>query len=90
MSYSMSRVQFQGQVIDFYQMKLETCVIPNFDRISTGKSIYGIIFVIQSDLQDQKVNFKVKFFKNIIFNKYKNSKNNTSFWCDFECRIHLW
>ena len=46
-------------------------VIPNFHGISTDKSIYGIMFVIQGDLQGQKVNSKVKFLKNIIFNKYK-------------------
>ena len=32
-------------------------VIPNFHGISTGKSIYGIMFVIQGDSQGQKVNF---------------------------------
>ena len=62
MSYSMSRVQFQGQVINFYQMKLETCVIPNFHGISTGKSIYGITFVIQGDLQDQKGQISKKYY----------------------------
>ena len=36
-------------------------VIPNFYGMSTGKSIYGIMFVIHGDLQGQKVNFKVKF-----------------------------
>ena len=36
-------------------------IIHNFHAISTGKSIYGIMFVIQGDLQCEKVNSKVKF-----------------------------
>ena len=46
-------------------------VIPNFYGISTKKYIYGIMSVIQGDLQGQKVDFRVKFLKNIIFIKYK-------------------
>ena len=34
----------------FYQIKLRNCVIPHFHGILTGKSFYGIIFVIQGDL----------------------------------------
>ena len=52
-------------------------VSSNFHGISTGISLYGIMFVIQGGGQGQKV----------IFNKYKY---NTYFLCDFECRIHLW
>ena len=36
-------------------------VSSNFHGISTGKSLYGIMFVIQGEVQGQKV----------IFNKYK-------------------
>ena len=43
-------------------------VTPNFHGISTGKSIYGIMFVIQG----QKINSKVKFLK-IIFSINTNS-----------------
>ena len=51
---------------------LGTCVLPHFHGMSTGKSIYSIILVIeghlQGHLQGQKVNFKVKGIKNMIFN----------------------
>ena len=58
--------------------------IPNFHGISTWKSIYGIMFVIQGGLQGQKVNSKGKFLK-ILFSINRNSsKCNTYFWCDFE------
>ena len=47
----------------------------SFYGISTGKSIYSIILVIeghlQGYLQDQKVNSKVKGMQNMIFNKNK-------------------
>ena len=46
---------------DFYQMKLETSVIPLFCVILSGKSISGIIFVISGDLHGRKVYFKVKY-----------------------------
>ena len=46
-------------------------VILNFHGISTEKYLYGIMFVVQGGLQGQKVNFKVIFFTNTIFNKYK-------------------
>ena len=45
---------------DFYQIKLRTCVIPHFHVILTGRSFYGIMFVIQGDLRVQKVNLKFK------------------------------
>ena len=32
------------------------------------------MFVIQGDLQGQKVNFKVKFLRNMIYNKYKKQQ----------------
>ena len=44
----------------FQQMKLGTSVIPHFHVILTGESISDIILIIQSHLQGQKVNFKVK------------------------------
>ena len=44
----------------FQQMKPGTSVIPHFHVISTGQSIFCIIFMIQGHLQGQKVNFKVK------------------------------
>ena len=47
----------------------------SFHEILTGKSIYSILLVIeghlQGYLQGQKVNFKVKGIKNMIFNKHK-------------------
>ena len=42
--------------VDFYQIKQRTCVLPHFHVILTGRSFYGIMFVIQCDLRDQKVN----------------------------------
>ena len=44
----------------FEQIKVGTRVIPQFDVISTDKSIYRTIFMIQCQLQGQKVNSKVK------------------------------
>ena len=35
-------------------------MIPHFRGILTGRSFYGIMFVIQDDFRDQKVNLKVK------------------------------
>ena len=46
--------------VDFYQIKQRACVIPHFHVILTVGSFYGIMFVIQCDLRDQKVNLKVK------------------------------
>ena len=37
-----------------------TSVLPQFDVILTGQSIYGTIFMIPGHLQGQKVNSKVK------------------------------
>ena len=42
-------------------------VIPTFHGIFAGKSINGIIIVIQSDLQGQNVNSKVKISKKYYF-----------------------
>ena len=44
----------------FQEMKLGTSVIPHFQVILTGQSISETILIIQSHLQGQKVNFKVK------------------------------
>ena len=46
--------------MNFQQMKLGTSVIPHFDITLTGQSISEIILFIQSHLQGQNVNFKVK------------------------------
>ena len=46
----MLRGQLQGQVI---QIKLRACVIPHSHVILSGKSFYGVMFVIQGDLQGQ-------------------------------------
>ena len=58
--------------------------MPNFHGISNGKSIYGIMFVIQGDLHGQKVNSKVKFPKILFSSNTKSSKRNTYFLCNFE------
>ena len=44
----------------FYEMKVGTSVIPQFDVILTGQSIYRTIFMIQGHIQGQKVISKVK------------------------------
>ena len=44
----------------FQQIKVGTGVIPQFDVILTGQSIYRTIFMIICHLQGQKVNSKVK------------------------------
>ena len=44
----------------FREMKLETSVIPLFNVILTGQSIFETILIIQGHLQGQKGNFKVK------------------------------
>ena len=46
--------------MNFQQMELGTSVIPHFDIILTGQSISENILFIQSHLQGQNVNFKVK------------------------------
>ena len=53
-------LKVSNRKVDFYQIKLRTCVIPHFHGILTGRSFCGIIFVIQGDLRDQYVNLKVK------------------------------
>ena len=77
----MSKGQSQGEVIEnmiFINKTRNMTVIPNFHGISTEKSIYGIMFVMHGDLQDQKVNFKVK---KTLFSINKNSsKCNTYFY----------
>ena len=67
----MSMARSSNRKYDFNQIKLGTCVLPHFHGILTGNSIFFIVFVIQGDLQGQKVNLKVKFLKNVIFNKHK-------------------
>ena len=52
-------------------IKLQTSYNTVFYGISTGKSIYRIIFVIQGDLQGKKNRFQGQIYNNIIFNKYK-------------------
>ena len=53
--------------VDFYQIKQRTCVIPHFHVTLTGRSFYGIMFVIQCDLRDQKVNLKVKCLNTYLY-----------------------
>ena len=45
----------------FQQMKRGTSEIPQFYEILNGLSIFEIILITQGHLQDQKVNFKVKW-----------------------------
>ena len=47
----------------FLEMKLGTSVIPLFRVIFIRQSIPDIILIIKCDLQGQKGNFKVIFFK---------------------------
>ena len=57
-------------------MKLGTSVIPHLHVILTGQSISEIILIIQGRLQDQKVDFKVKYEKiSILTNKARNKYN---------------
>ena len=51
----------------FQQIKVGTSVIPQFDVILTGQSIYCTIFMIQGHLQGQKINLKVKNLKKMFF-----------------------
>ena len=86
----MAKCQFQGQEIEIkicFLKKLGSCVIPHFHGILHGKSIYGIMFVIQGDLQDQEVNLK-KLKKKLTSTNC--SKCNTVLFSDFKWRIHLW
>ena len=46
--------------MSFQQLKVGTSVIPLFRLILNGKFISYIIFMIQGQLQCQKVNLKVK------------------------------
>ena len=46
----MSKGQSKGQINKNMILKLRNCVIPHFHWILTGKSFYGIMFVIQGDL----------------------------------------
>ena len=58
MSFSMAEGQLQGLVIENkIYIKYHLYVI------LTGKSIYGIMFVMQGDIQGEKVNLKVTFLK---------------------------
>ena len=52
-------------------------MIPQFDLILTGQSIYGTIFMIQGHLQGQKVNSKVNFFFKISLTNINSNKFNT-------------
>ena len=45
--------------------------LPQFYGILTGKSIYGILFVIQGDCQGKKVNLKVTFLKMLFLTNKK-------------------
>ena len=65
----------------FYQIKLRTCVIPHFHVILTGKSFYGIMSVIQGDLQGQRVNFKFKCLKIILVanNKFQHTSSSDKY-----------
>ena len=67
----------------FKNLQVRTCVpcvclqarllgasaISHFHVILTGQSISEIILIMQGHLQDQKVNFKVIWEKNVLFNK---------------------
>ena len=66
-----------AKILKYLKIKLRTCVIPHFHGILTCKSFYGIMSVIQSDLQGQRDYFKVKFRKKIFgtntnINKHHN------------------
>ena len=74
----------------FYQIKLQTSVIPLFHGILTGKFISGIILMIQGHPQGQKVNFKVELLKMSYLTITIRNKCNNSIWCDFDYRIYLW
>ena len=71
----MSKGQLQGHVIENLLVTkynyLRTCVITHFHVILTCKTFHGLIFVIQVDLQGQKVILKVKFLKYYFQQKYK-------------------
>ena len=54
--------------------------MPHFHGILTVKYIYGIMFVIQGDLQGQKDSLKVKFLKKKKITNTNSSKCDTSFY----------
>ena len=54
----------------------------SFCGILPGKYIYGIILVMASHLQCQKVKFMTVYFS--------TNTNHSSFWCDFDWIINLW
>ena len=54
---------YYNQNMIFYQIKINTCVIPHFHGILSCKSFSGIMSVIQGDFQGQRFNFKAKFLK---------------------------
>ena len=58
----MSKCQPQGQVekLIFTKLSKENMCNTSFHVILTSRPFYGIMFVIQCDLRDQKVNLKVK------------------------------
>ena len=73
----------------YIQIHLVTRVIPHFDVILTGQSVYGTIFMIQGQRQGQEVNSKVK---NMFFNVFLQIWIATSlkpFWCDFDWIINF-
>ena len=83
----MSKGQFQGQVIENMiptTTNRNITAIPNFQGISTGRLIYSFMFVIQGDLQGQKVNSKGQFLKILFLLNKNSSKCYTYFLCDFE------
>ena len=63
----MSIGQLQGQVIEnlILQNKAKKMWNTSFYGILTGKSLYGIMFVIQNNFQDQKVIFAFQYLKKI-------------------------
>ena len=63
----------------FQQIKPGASVIPHFHVILTGKSISSVILMTQDHLQGQKVNFKVKYARNIFFTVKTRNMCNTSF-----------
>ena len=57
-------------------------LIPHFYGFLTEKSFYGMImFVIQGDLQDQKVNFNFQFLKILFLTSSNINKHHDLFLC---------
>ena len=54
----MQNPSFKVKYVFFYQIKVGTSVIPQFDVISTGKSIYGTIFYDARSSSRSKTQFK--------------------------------